>query len=597
MSARFLLAICLASLVLAGSSAPLAGPKCKNRFPKFPLCKFVDDLATFKPAVVDATAGYTVKIGAYQIYQKFHRDLPATKQYAYGVDQKTAVYPGPVIIAKKGVPNKIYWENKLLDRQHMFTVDYTLMEGIPKPKMGGIPVVPHRHGGESASDFDGHPQAWFTQFGEYGPTFKSRLYRYNNQQNAAMLWFHDHALGWTRLNTVAGLAGLYIITDPKGEEKKLGWLPAGKRDVPLAIADRLFFANGSIDFPNVGVVPKVHPNWTPEYIGNHIVVNGKVWPFMKVRRAMYRFRLLGVSNARFFNLKFECAGRGDYPNFFPPLTGPSIEIIQIGADGGYLSAPARMSSLLLIPGERADILVDFNSVPAYCKDVILTNNARAPYPAGEPVDRNTGVVMRFVVTNRKAVPSPVIPSTVGFVPKVDLDSIAKVRFNTLVEIMDPVADLPVRVTIDGKGFMQPVTEIAREGTAEVWNIINLSADAHAMHIHLIQHRALWRRPFNVEKYEEGECSFKDKRKPSCYTGKAMPVKVNERGWKDTTLSLPGQVLTVYAPFYPMTGGKKFLFDPSSGPGYVWHCHMLDHEDNDMMRPFRVVRKKAHTRKT
>ncbi|CAI7853650.1 unnamed protein product, partial [Closterium sp. NIES-54] len=254
-----LLALCLLSLIAVSISAPLAGPKCKNRFPKYPLCKFVNDMATsFTPTVVDAASGKTLQISAYQIYHKFHRDLPATKQYAYGMDAKTASYPGPILIAKKGVRTKVYWQNKLLDRQHMFTNDFTLMPGMAKPKMGGIPIVVHRHGGEQMSDFDGHPDAWFTQFGEVGPTFKSRLYRYGNMQSASLIWFHDHALGWTRLNTVAGLAGAYIIVDPKGEEKNLQFLPqpGSGRYVPLVLADRSFFANGSIDYPNVGIVPK-----------------------------------------------------------------------------------------------------------------------------------------------------------------------------------------------------------------------------------------------------------------------------------------------------------------------------------------------------
>ncbi|CAI5521815.1 unnamed protein product [Closterium sp. Naga37s-1] len=589
-----LLALCLLSLLAASIAAPLAGPKCKNRFPKYPLCKFVNDMATsFTPTVVDAASGKTLQISAYQIYHKFHRDLPATKQYAYGMDAKTASYPGPILIAKKGVRTKVYWQNKLLDRQHMFTNDFTLMPGMAKPKMGGIPIVVHRHGGEQMSDFDGHPDAWFTQFGEVGPTFKSRLYRYGNQQSASLIWFHDHALGWTRLNTVAGLAGAYIIVDPKGEEKNLQFLPqpGSGRYVPLVLADRSFFANGSIDYPNVGIVPKVHPNWVPEYFGNHILVNGVVWPYLKVRRALYRFRVLGGSNARFYNLRFTCAGRGDYPNFTPPLKGPSLEIIQIGSDGGYLAAPVRMSSLLVMPGERMDILVDFNGAPGHCKDVILTNDARAPYPAGEPADANTGVVMRFVLKKTK-IPSPPIPSslvTEQSIPRVDVASAVRSRFNTLVEIMDPATQLPIRVTIDGKMHHDPATEIAKEGTAELWNIINLSADAHAMHLHLIQHRPISRRPFDIAKFQAGKCSFKDKSKASCYTGPAVEVNANERGWKDTTLSQPGQVLTIYTPFYQQSGVKTFEFDASRGPGYVWHCHMLEHEENDMMRPLLITK--------
>ncbi|CAI5481574.1 unnamed protein product [Closterium sp. Yama58-4] len=572
-----LLALCLFSLVAASIAAPLAGPKCKNRFPKYPLCKFVNDMATsFKPTVVDAASGKTLQISAYQIYHKFHRDLPATKQYAYGMDANTASYPGPILIAKKGVPTKVYWQNKLQDRQHMFTNDFTLFPGMAKPKMGGIPI------GTEASrraTSTGTP-TWFTQFGEVGPTFKSRLYRYGNMQSASLIWFHDHAMGWTRLNTVAGLAGAYIIVDPKGDEKNLQFLPqpGSARYVPLVLADRSFFANGSIDYPIKGLVPNVHPHWVPEYFGNHLLVNGVVWPYLKVRRALYRFRVLGGSNARFYNLKFTCAGRGDYPNFIPPLKGPNRFGWRV--PGGAGAAVVATGDAGRADGHSGGL----QRRAGHCKDIILTNDARAPYPAGEPTDANTGVVMRFVLAKRTAIPAPPIPSSLVSIPKVDLCSVARVRYNTLEEIMDPGTQLPIRVTIDGKMHHDPATEIAKEGTTELWNIINLSADAHAMHLHLIQHRPISRRPFDVAKYTAGKCSFKDKTKPSCYTGPAVDVDPNERGWKDTTRALPGEVLTIYTPFYQQSGAKTFDFDASLGPGY-----MLEHEENDMMRPLIITK--------
>ncbi|CAI5950675.1 unnamed protein product [Closterium sp. NIES-64] len=585
----FVALLCSAALLASGAVAPAAtsaGPRCKNRFPRKPLCKFVDDIATNPLDVIDGTTGKLVKIGVYQKYQKFHRDLPATKQYVYGKDEKTAYYPGPVIVAQRGVETKVYFENRLLDRQHMFTVDYSLMPGIPKPKLGGIPVVPHRHGGEQQSDGDGHPLAWFTQFGETGPTFKSRLYTYSNKQNPAAIWYHDHTLGWTRLNTVAGIGGLYVIKDPKGYERKLGWLPSGAREVALAIADRTFFANGSINYPNVGIVPRVHPNWNPEYLGNTIVVNGKVWPYMRVRPAMYRMRLLNAANARVFNLKWVCAARANYPNFIPPIQGAAMSVIQIGTDGGYLVRPVRRTEVLLAPGERVDLLVDFSLVPSDCKDVIVTNDARAPFPAGQPVTAETGVVMRINILNRKRIPSPVIPKKISWMPQVP--AVNRERYATLVEIMDRATNLPIRVTIDGKSYMDPVTETPKQGDTEAWYLINLSADAHPMHVHLVQHRPAWRRPFDVAGYQAGRCSFTDKTKPSCYTGNRVLVGYHERGWKDTTLAYPGEVLKLILTF-KRQDMMPFEFDPTTGPGYVWHCHILDHEDNDMMRPL-VIKK-------
>ncbi|CAI5982535.1 unnamed protein product [Closterium sp. NIES-65] len=503
---------------------PAAGPKCRNAFPARALCKFVDDLATTMRVAVDTSDGKLVRIGVFQIYQKFHRDLPPTKQYAYGLNQRTAAFPGPtilahkgkdtqvntcsaafpgpIILAHKGKDTQIFWSNRITDRKHMIQLDDTLM--IPMPKHGGVPIVPHRqgvphrhggethsiydghpqfgekgpkfstqlyhyhnnqrpsimwHGGETHSIYDGHPQAWFTQFGEKGPKFSTRLYHYHNNQRPSIVWYHDHAIAITRINVMAGMAGLYVIVDPKGEEREINkWapLPGGPFFMPLAIADRMFFPNGSVNYPTDGVVPKEHPHWQPEFFGDTITVNGKVWPFFRVRRALYRLPILGASNARFYHLRFQCAVRGDYHDFKPPFRGPIIPMTQyavrgdypdfkppfrgpiipmtqigsdgcyfsrplrmlgvlvapgerafpsplsslsprlthpltsptpagsaIGSDGGYLARPLRMRSVLVAPGERLDMLVDFNEAPSWCRDVLLTNDARAPYPAGE----------------------------------------------------------------------------------------------------------------------------------------------------------------------------------------------------------------------
>ncbi|CAI5950643.1 unnamed protein product [Closterium sp. NIES-65] len=417
---------------------PAAGPKCRNAFPARALCKFVDDLATTMRVAVDTSDGKLVRIGVFQIYQKFHRDLPPTKQYAYGLNQRTAAFPGPtilahkgkdtqvntcsaafpgpIILAHKGKDTQIFWSNRITDRKHMIQLDDTLM--IPMPKHGGVPIVPHRqgvphrhggethsiydghpqfgekgpkfstqlHGGETHSIYDGHPQAWFTQFGEKGPKFSTRLYHYHNNQRPSIVWYHDHAIAITRINVMAGMAGLYVIVDPKGEEREINkWapLPGGPFFMPLAIADRMFFPNGSVNYPTDGVVPKEHPHWQPEFFGDTITVNGKVWPFFRVRRALYRLPILGASNARFYHLRFQCAVRGDYHDFKPPFRGPIIPMTQIGSDGGYLARPLRMRSVLVAPGERLDVLVDFNEAPSWCRDVLLTNDARAPYPAGE----------------------------------------------------------------------------------------------------------------------------------------------------------------------------------------------------------------------
>ncbi|CAI5989384.1 unnamed protein product [Closterium sp. NIES-65] len=619
----------IANAAVAPTPTATAGPKCKNAFPQRPLCKFVDSLTTRVIPTLDGTRPLT--IGAYQIYQvtlscthynkrlplacysqdsalfmtrtqnaprrltlssplftwqKFHRDLPATKQYAYGTSQKTASYPGPTIVAKVGIDTTVTWENHLLDNTHMFTVDRTIMMGVKVPKKG-IPIVVHRHGGSQQSYYDGHPLAWFTQYGEKGPTFFNSTFKYVNDE-ASTIWYHDHMVGMTRLNVAAGLAGLYIITDPK-LESKFTWLPPASRTVPLAIADRLFFANGSVNYPNVGIVPNVHPNWIPEYLGDTNMVNGVVWPYLKVRPAVYRFKMLGAANARFYNLQFVCAQRGDYPNFVPPLKGQVLDIVSIATDGGYLGKPVTSKSVLLIPGARQDVLVDFSSLPATCKDVILQNTASAPFPAGVTADRDTGLVMRFVITNKKRIPGAKVPSSIVGMPPIDFKNVAKVRWHRLVEEMDPKTNLPVRVTIDNLGFMDPPRDFPKQGTNELWHIINLSADAHPMHFHLIDHRPISRRPFNVAAFQSGKCAFRGNKLPRCWTGPRVRIDPTENGWKDTTTAYPGQVLTLLFPWMDSMG-KAFPFDVSAGPGYVYHCHMLDHEDNDMMRPFKSPRR-------
>ncbi|GJP39870.1 hypothetical protein CLOM_g24202 [Closterium sp. NIES-68] len=471
----------------------------------------------------------------------------------------------------------------------MFAVDYSLMD-VATPHQGGIPIVVHRHGGETASEYDGHPEAWFTQHGDKGPAFRARRYTYPNDQQAATLWYHDHAMGITRLNVAAGMAGLYIVTDPQGAEKHLlKHLPGAGYTVALAISDRRFHANGSIDYPSQGIVPSMHPHWVPEYTGDTILVSGLVWPYMTVRRTRYRFRVLGAANARFFNMRFVCATAANYPDFAPPFTGHVLPMVQIGSDGGYLPEPVTRASLLLAPGERYDLLIEFSSLPADCADVILTNDAPSPYPSGEPVTNDTAVVMRFIVDRDSAVlPAPPIPKRLVAVPPVDLSQVAVERWMAAVEVTDPATDLPIRVTFDRKMYRDPPSEIPREGSEELWHVINTTPDAHPIHLHLIQHRPVSRRPFDRAAYNAGACSFTNASLPSCFTGAGAGMAAYERGWKDTTTLLPGEVLTLWTGWYSQDG-SPFPFNPTRSPGYVWHCHILEHEDNEMMRPLVVTK--------
>lgn len=215
-------------------------------------------------------------------WQKLHRDLNATTLYAYGTSAATATYPGPTLAATKHVRSRIRWENHIYDIEHMLTVDRTLHWA--NPARGGVPMVVHLHGSETDSRYDGHPEAWWTAGGETGRAFHSRNHRYPNQQRATNLWYHDHALGLTRVNVLAGLAGFYFVRDEPGEEPVPG-LPHGAFEIPLLFQDKAFWPDGAINFPNVGNVPGTHPSWCPEYFGDVMLLNGKAWPYLDVLQA------------------------------------------------------------------------------------------------------------------------------------------------------------------------------------------------------------------------------------------------------------------------------------------------------------------------
>ncbi|CAI7931780.1 unnamed protein product [Closterium sp. NIES-54] len=428
--------------------------------------------------------------------QKFHRDLPDSKVYAYGASRSSARYPGPVLVAKRGITTKVEFSNNIKDKEHMFTIDPTLM--APKPKNGGVPISVHLHGAEVPSQSDGHPMAWYTAFGEQGPEFESQQHTYPNMQRATMLWYHDHTIGMTAPNMASGMAGLYIIRDPQGEERRLKrWLPRGERQLHLVIADRLFFPNGSMNYPNVGSVPKVHPNWTPGLRGDTIVVNGKAWPYLKVRRSMHRIRMVNAGNARTYNLSFQCAARGDN-NFNPPLGGPVLPFYLIGSDGGYLARPLHRLSVLMAPGVRHDLLVDLNAAPTWCRDVILVNSAPQPFPVGLNADWFTGVVMRFKINERTPIRAPVLPKRLSHwqailttvdkelnqtnhlyafpptptplclpllappplqhIPSVNISQAVKQRWQAITILVDKELNKTTYMLFNGKGYEDPATE-------------------------------------------------------------------------------------------------------------------------------------------
>ena len=545
------------------------------------LTKFVDPLPI--PGPMPQAAPNYYEIGAWQVQQRLHRDLPLTTVYGYGPTQETAGYPGATIEARKGVPIDIHWTNHLPhDYLLQFAMDPTLDHAITTT---GVPIVAHVHGAEVEPGSDGGPLTWFTPgFAETGSDFKHPVNHYANTQLPATIWYHDHAFGYTRLNVYAGLAGFYLIRDPASEPVGL---PSGAYEIPLAIQDRMFTTDGQLWYPNVGDNPE-HPVWTPEFFGNVILVNGKIWPYLNVEPRKYRFRILDGSNARFYSLAL--AER------VTSASGPAFH--QIGSDGGYLSAPVTLNDpadprsprLLLAPGERADVIIDFSGY-APGTELMLRNTAKAPYPTGDaPGAQTTSQIMLFRVVSSTGPDFSVLPTTLT--PVTHLANPTVTRTLTLNEVEGEEG--PLGALLNGTPFLSGVTENPTLGTTEVWEVVNMTADTHPIHLHLVQFQLLSRQKFHVKQYEDAFYQANPEIPTSHYVpvpvdpylfGKTTPPDPNESGWKDTFRMNPKEVTRIIVRWAPQDGSPAFAFDATAAPGYVWHCHILEHEENDMMHRY------------
>ena len=301
--------------------------------------KFVDELPipkVLKPkSEEDGCAYYEVEMRCAK--HKFHRNIEETEIFGYN-----GLYPGPTIKTMKGQKVKVKWINKL-PLKHILPVDKTLDGTIDTPE---VRTVVHLHGANVADDSDGHPEAWFSRNNEYtGPKYSREVYEYPNQQQATTLWYHVHAISTTRLNLYSGLAGFYLIHD--FHEQSLN-LPKGKYDIPLMIQDKTFRMDGSLFYPE-GVNPRLpgKPSIVHAFIGNTMVVNGKVWPYLNVEPRKYRFRMLNASNTNGFTFKLLDKNGNLHPFY------------QIGTDGGLRAESKSIKKFPLDPAERLDVIVDF----------------------------------------------------------------------------------------------------------------------------------------------------------------------------------------------------------------------------------------------
>jgi spore coat protein A len=507
------------------------------------------------------------------------------------------------------------------------------------PYTGPVPMVTHVHGAHTTEESDGYSEAWYlpdasdipdgyaTEGGWYARfaaaaearqgapwTRGSATFQYPNDQAAATLWYHDHTIGMTRLNVYAGPAGFYLLRGGPGDEV-IGTLPgpapalgdpAGMPyyEIPIAIQDRSFRADGRLFYPDSraffeGLTPDqlripfapdlacdgrpsdIAPIWNPEFFGTAMVVNGRTWPYLEVERRRYRFRLLNGCNSRFLILDLD-----------------GMPLWQIGAEGGFLPAPVPLTQLLLAPAERADVIVDFSDVPAGTRLVLRNLGPDEPFGGGEPdddfdraADATTGRVMEFRVVPRVGPDRSTPPAQLVLPPPQPLPEARVTRRLSLneedsrsvrvVEDADGGVSLacgdedgepfgPAMAllgTVDDEGHAQPlgwtaaVTETPVAGETELWEIHNRTMDAHPIHLHQVAFEVVDRAP--LPHGDHGPA------------GEARPPEPSETGRKDTVIAYPDEVTRI-----------KATFDL---PGrYVWHCHIVEHEDNEMMRPVEVL---------
>lgn len=483
-----------------------------------------------------------------EFFHQFHSDLPPTRVWGY-----EGQIPGPTIEVEQGEYTYIKWINKLPDT-HFLPIDRTLHgcgHGMPE-----VRTVVHLHGANVEPDSDGYPDAWFTRdFEKCGPKFVNKVYKYPNIQNPATLWYHDHAVGITRLNVYAGLAGMYII---RNEQERALNLPLGIYEIPLVIQDKTFNKDGSLFYPSTVNVPDPPPDFpdvsiTPGFAGNTIIVNGKAWPYLKVEQRKYRFRILNASNQRFYRMRLS-SGQ---------------QFIQIGSDGGLLQRPVRLDEITIAPAERVDVIIDFSN-QRIGKNIMLINSARTPFDFGEEPDPEaTGLIMQFRVIQRNGVDNSVIPQFLNVIKRYNEYEAFKIRDITLDVTRDNFNRL--LFLLSNHDYIDGVTEDPVAGELEIWRIINQGAGVHPIHIHQIQFQILDRIPFDVDTFNlTGQLRF---------IGESEPPPANERGWKDTFQTYPEFVTRIAVRFDPYTGR------------YVYHCHILEHEDHDMMRPFDVLPQK------
>jgi spore coat protein A len=495
------------------------GSSCGSVYCPLALTPFLDALPIPPTAVpVGGAAGgaATYDLTMKEFQQTLHSELPPTTVWGFDDGVHGPSFPGPTVEARSGEPVTVNWINDLrelstglLRLDHALEVDTSCIHGAEDMAK----TVVHLHGAHVPAAFDGYPEATFL------PGDPPETYYYPNGQQAAHLWYHDHALGLTRLNVTMGLAGLYYLRDALEDALDL---PAGPYEIPLVIQDRRIDASGALSYP---------ADWQEMVHGDKILVNGRVWPYLDVDRGQYRFRILNGSGSRTYTL-----------SLVPP--SGTLDFTVIGTEGGLLEAPiSGVAELTIGPAERYDVIVDFSAFDAG-DAILLENGAGAPFPGG-PVDVTN--VMQFRVGPSAGDTDP-LPASLRDVEELPEASAAVTRYFTLRRQNNDACG-GERWVINGLSWDE-ITEFPELGTTEIWQFYNNSGVSHPMHMHLVFFQILDRNG-----------------------GQPPPW---ERGWKDTVMVGPQETVRVIARFTDYKGK------------YPYHCHILEHEDHEMMRQFQTV---------
>ncbi len=558
-----------------------------------------------------------------------------TAVWGYGENGKGVTWPGRTLeVNTADGPVEVTWENKLNGLSHLLPVDTSLHWAYSLPgyegysiARNGVPTVAHVHGGRNDSAFDGNPEFFFSPgTAVRGPRWDARKYYYGGpdwNDVAGTLWYHDHALGITRLNVYAGLAGFLPVRDAADTGKAdnpLG-LPAEPYELGYAVQDRMFRSTGELFYPAFpgdpfyddfiagegAVLPEeVFPDGGPsalaEFFGDHMLVNGIIWPRVRVEPRQYRVRLLNGSDSRFMRLRLKVLPYGaGSPAAINPASGYVLPFLIIGSDQSLRASAAEIHEVDFAPGERLDLIVDFKNVPFGSRVIVENLLGDSPFGGHLPdsddlfPDRRTDRIMAFDVElplESARADSSIVDGTSlsGWVAVNDPVRTRKLalfegtdefgRLQPLLGTAEPTYDVlgnPVNGTLP---WHAPVTENPGVGDTEIWELHNTTGDAHPIHVHLVHFQIMDRQPFSSELIEQPVTQYNGAQGVGFrlegieLEGAARGPSQQEQTRRDIAIALPGEVTRI-----KMTFGK---------PGrYVWHCHILSHEDHEMMRPFHV----------